>query len=268
MRYNELTLFSDLDGTLILPGYEVPRRNLEAIAAFLEAGGHFAIATGRAVQWVKKYLSHLPVNFPCILSNGSVVYDFERDTYLRRVYLPESVRDYLTRLAVAMPWVGVSAVSDSPVYDFDDEVHMIRHVLGEGPPYEPAIHWRDREDSWFKALLVLPPERCAEALGWLRAQNFPDVEIVQSDRHLVEILPPGSSKGAALESLYQAGLSREKTVGIGDFYNDLELIGTAGVGACVAGAPPELQAASRYITGPCRDGAVADLIESLMRDFP
>ncbi|NLA86727.1 MAG: HAD hydrolase family protein, partial [Clostridiales bacterium] len=48
---------------------------------------------------------------------------------------------------------------------------------------------------------------------------------------------------------------------IGDYYNDLELIETAAVGAVPAGAPDDLKQCADLVVCSCENGAVADFIE-------
>jgi hydroxymethylpyrimidine pyrophosphatase-like HAD family hydrolase len=79
-----------------------------------------------------------------------------------------------------------------------------------------------------------------------------------------EALPDGVSKGTALLRLADMlNIAHENTVGIGDYFNDLTLVSMAGLGATVFGAPKELVDVAQFVTGPCKDGAVADLIEYL-----
>ena len=49
-RYENLLLVSDLDGTLIPRGGIISAENREAVQAFVDGGGRFAIATGRTPE--------------------------------------------------------------------------------------------------------------------------------------------------------------------------------------------------------------------------
>ena len=64
------------------------------------------------------------------------------------------------------------------------------------------------------------------------------------------------------------GISYDRIMGIGDYYNDLELIKTAAVGAATDGAPNDVKsAADVVVVGRSGDGAVADFIEYLEERF-
>ena len=82
MDYSKVVLFSDLDGTLFNDETEVPENNREAIRGFCQAGGIFCISSGRIQSNIKRYIGDIPVNGPCILYNGSAVYDWEKGEFL------------------------------------------------------------------------------------------------------------------------------------------------------------------------------------------
>ena len=49
-KYTGRMIISDLDGTLIPRGGVISAENKAAVKAFVEAGGRFAIATGRTPE--------------------------------------------------------------------------------------------------------------------------------------------------------------------------------------------------------------------------
>ena len=269
MRYNELTIFTDLDGTLLVPDtFEITDKNLSAIRSFLADGGRFAVATGRPLKWVYPIAQRIGVNFPCILCNGGEIFDFEKGVHISKKYLPEAAYGYARQIADAMPWAGVVPICDEPHFDLKHEDRMVDYINKGKPPYQTP-NWRENREPWFKVLFGVPPTRAEELLAFARKAHLPGVRIVTTIDYLVEMIPEGVSKGSVIEDMYATlGLAREKTVAIGDYYNDLEMIHAAGIGACVQGSPDELVAASKYVTCRSEDGAVADLIERLKMDYP
>ena len=82
MRYfvNNFTgclLACDVDDTLMSNGV-IPKRNIEQIENFVAAGGHFSLATGRTVAAVSPVLTQFKRISPCVLANGCMIYDFEK----------------------------------------------------------------------------------------------------------------------------------------------------------------------------------------------
>jgi Cof subfamily protein (haloacid dehalogenase superfamily) len=60
---------------------------------------------------------------------------------------------------------------------------------------------------------------------------------------------PGASKGAALLALAgRLGIPAAETFAIGDGLNDISMLKAAGVSVAMAGAPPSVRAAARFVT--------------------
>jgi hydroxymethylpyrimidine pyrophosphatase-like HAD family hydrolase len=89
------------------------------------------------------------------------------------------------------------------------------------------------------------------------------------DLCIVDILPPGCSKGTALEKLARSrGLVREQVMAIGDNFNDIEMMEYAGSAVIMANSAPELleMALDRgwTVTGTNDEDGVAQVIDSLL----
>src|SRR5438876_758942 len=88
------------------------------------------------------------------------------------------------------------------------------------------------------------------------------INSVFSEDTFLEILPQGSSKGAALEFVAQhLGIPLSEIIAVGDNLNDLEMIRTAGLGVAMGNAPPELRAQAGYVTSTNDEGGLAEVIE-------
>jgi HAD superfamily hydrolase (TIGR01484 family) len=90
-KYKGYLIVSDLDGTLINSKQEISKLNSNAIASFVEEGGLFAVATGRTELNVQPYIKHLKINCPSILYNGAVIYDTNKDSFIKSIYLDKSL---------------------------------------------------------------------------------------------------------------------------------------------------------------------------------
>ena len=75
-KFNGVLLVSDFDDTLYGEDMRITRENVEALTYFTREGGTFTVATGRARPNFAPHASHIPINAPVILSNGSALYDF------------------------------------------------------------------------------------------------------------------------------------------------------------------------------------------------
>ena len=90
-KFTGVLLASDYDNTLLdtesarRSGGEAPRvseRNQAALRYFMEQGGRFAVATGRALAALEHFVDEIPMNAPAIICNGAALYDFSAREYL------------------------------------------------------------------------------------------------------------------------------------------------------------------------------------------
>ena len=98
-------------------------------------------------------------------------------------------------------------------------------------------------------------------------------EYPERDLTILDILPPGVSKGVALRSYAAAhSIQPAEIMAIGDNYNDLEMLEFAGNPVVVAnGAPGMVQIARQKgwrITATNDDDGVAEVIESVLDASP
>lgn len=77
-------------------------------------------------------------------------------------------------------------------------------------------------------------------------------------RLVVEVLPPRTHKGRALQRLARRlGIPRAQVLAIGDYHNDTEMIAWAGIGVAMANAPEAVQRVADWITASNGDDGVA-----------
>ena len=74
-----------MDGTLLNSKGEIPCENSRAVRYFMENGGMFAVATGRAKKSVERFLPGLETNVPSIVHNGSLISDLSTGRIVRQM---------------------------------------------------------------------------------------------------------------------------------------------------------------------------------------
>ena len=89
-KYSGYFLITDMDGTLLNTNKEISLNNQKALAEFTAQGGKFSVATGRSPASAGRWLKQLPINFPCVFYNGSMVKDVAENDILHCAYLQRS----------------------------------------------------------------------------------------------------------------------------------------------------------------------------------
>ena len=261
--FEGILLVSDMDRTLITEDFKVPQRNIEAIDRFISKGGRFTLATGRAASSAAKYLNKVTVNAPAILSNGASIYDLSAHKIIWNTALPLSAEEWLQKVIERFPDVGAELYIDEGIYIVNSNDWTQHHIVNEGFKFENT-DVKNAPHGWQKVLFAGENNRLREVDDFINATDHEGCDFVFSNEMYYEALPKDVNKGTALARLAgMFGIEHKNTVGIGDYYNDMSLVAMAGIGVAVEGAPKELIDVAKFVTGPCSNGAVADLIEYL-----
>ena len=80
----------------------------------------------------------------------------------------------------------------------------------------------------------------------LALKQFPDINLLLTQSDYLEAMPPGVSKGAALQKISEyTDIPLSRMVAFGDGVNDEELIALAGFGVAMADAPEQVRNAAK-----------------------
>jgi hypothetical protein len=248
----------DLDGTLLATfAKEVSRRNAQAVRATQQAGITVVIATGRRMAYSTPLLDPLGLrpDTPLITSNGAVT----------RTLGGESIDHCHLRAQVARELCGILRPFGTLVFTFDR--------LGKGElVLEDLEQAHSRIDIWVEAnrnsIEVVCPLEAALSDGedpiqgmvtgnldkmkaaemalkkspWHAHCECVRTEYPARDLSILDLLPPGVSKGWALERLAtRLGIERREIMAIGDNWNDLEMLQWVGQPVLMSNAAHELK---------------------------
>src|ERR1017187_339688 len=248
----------DMDGTL-LPTFmqKISGRNAKALRAAQAAGITVAIATGRRTAYTAPLLEGLGLraDTPLITSNGAVI----------RTLGGEPIDRCQLEARVARGLCGLLRQFGALVFTFDrpgrgelvledmEQAHgrislwieANRNAIEEVNPLELAL--KDGEDP-IQGMVTggLDKMRLAEnalkASQWSAHCECVRTEYPARDLSILDLLPPGVSKGWALERLAaRLGVDRKETMAIGDNWNDVDMLEWAGQGVMMGNAAAELR---------------------------
>ena len=277
----------DIDGTLLpSAGAAISRRNCAALEEAQAAGIEIVIATGRRQAFATPLLAPVGLRPETVMitSNGAVTRTLAGEA-IHRDFLPvETAR----ALAPVLRSFGTT------VFTFDhgeagelvleslEQAHARialwveanRGSIREVRPLERAF---DGGEAPVQGMVCGSVEAMGRAEACLAASELAgQIEVHRTeyparDLTILDILPPGCSKGAALRRLADGrGIRREHIVAIGDNWNDLEMLETAGQAVVVANGAPDLVVLARqrgWEIGPGNDeDGVAQIVESVLAE--
>lgn len=266
-NFDGVLICTDLDGTLFRNDKSVSKENLDAIEYFKSEGGKFTFITGRMPYFSKDIYDIVKPNVPVGCINGAGIYDFENNRYLYTVALDPSVLDLVQRADENLKDTGIQVNTFERIYFYKDNIAMREFRKITKMP-DIRAHYRDICEPIAKIVFCDHIEDNIKKLEHLLlshelADNF---HFIRSEQCLYEILPKGLNKGTVLEKMTELfGVDKNKTVAIGDFNNDIEMIKSAKVGIAVANARPEVKKVADFVTVSNEESAIAKVIEDIDR---
>ncbi len=258
----------DCDGTLLRGDKTISQENLDAVRRFRSLGGAFALATGRSIPTASDYLDQLDIQMPVILYNGAMIYDPVDRRPLWMATLPEETKTLVERVVAQFPSVGAEVLTgEERLYAVAWNDLIEAHLCGT----YPVPHQRCKPDDvmhlpWIKLLFAIHEDEMPALIDWVEQQHLPGVRTVHSDRELFEVLPQAAGKGNALRRLCDlTGFSLEATAAMGDYYNDLEMVQLAGLGAAPENACEAVRDVAAIVTPSNEENGVAWLVDYLIQ---
>ncbi|MGC9222686.1 MAG: HAD hydrolase family protein [Terracidiphilus sp.] len=276
----------DMDGTL-LPALSqsMSERTGRSLVAAQKAGITVAIATGRRLAYTLPMLEHLNLraDTPLITSNGAVTCTLGGGT----------IDCCHMDARVARGICGVLRPFGIVVFTFNrpgrgelvlEDLHQAhgritlwieanRDAIEVVKPLEMAL--MDGEDpiqgmAAGTVEQMRAAEKALKASEWAADCDCVRTEYPARDLSILDLVPPGVSKGNALEQLAaRVGVDRKETMAIGDNWNDLGMLEWAGQAIVMANAAPELRALAKtrgWKQAPSSDDdGVAVVLESVLK---
>ena len=275
-KFTGILIVSDVDGTYL--SKSALTKNIEAIERFKEQGGLFTFATGRDFPALLEVIPDAAniANAPIIVANGAQIYDFARDKYIYDCPVADKALliDIIKRVLKKYPETGVrfSCEHNMIVPELCD---MLRRDL-EGYSLEklgvtemPMDELVGSDIKIYKVVLV--DRDTAENLEGIRAicKEFDkngELYFAKSYWCGLEVVNVNGSKGQAALQLKDY-VSAQTLYAIGDYENDIEMLKVADISASPENALDEVKRFAKIITSHCDDGAVADLIGIIEREY-
>lgn len=253
---------ADIDGTLITSDRTIPDGVRRSVAAAQSRGVRVCLATGRIWPSAEPYVLGLGADPPAILANGGIVYDFRKDTVLRQVPLAFDHARAVLECLRAFPQLQPHLYANDRVYVgrmnrasdlYRRKDKLIIEEVGDLLAFLPQAPT--------KILIIGDRHALIEAASAIARLPYP-INLVFSEQTYLEILPTGSSKGAALEFVARLlAVAPDAIVAVGDNLNDQEMLRFAGVGVAMGNAPPELQAQADHVTKSNDEEGLAEVID-------
>lgn len=265
---NYKLIVSDFDGTLAKSDTTVSEKNIEAINEYIDAGGIFAVSTGRLPSAILPQVRGLGLKGVLCCCNGAIILDIESGDILFEGRLPF---DTTLSACLKMEEMGLH-IHAFDLWDYysNKDNDMLRYyeklagVKAERITNQKLSEFlSERKMSVYKLIALVDAADNAKISSELSEAKIPNCTVTKSMDLLVEVVNDKLSKGSSLSFLANHfGVDYEKTIAVGDNCNDISMIERAGLGIAVNNAEEALKEKADYVCENNNDNsAIAEVIE-------
>lgn len=245
---------SDIDGTLLRGGMDIPAPVLAAAAAYRAAGGLLAVCTGRSLRSALPVARTLEVNAPCILFSGTALYDAAEERYLWTRPLPAGALACVEQVLSRRPDTAVQVFTRDEIY----VLRRNRRLDQRGIAAENQGPLRALSQVRGEILKLLFVDEDPDALEGLRPLFPSDAfQFAFASRHFAEVVAAGAGKHAAMARLSERlDIPFSRFFAAGDGMTDLEMMRLSGVSYAPENALDPVRRAASRVVPPVEEGGM------------
>jgi hypothetical protein len=267
---NSLKLFAtDLDGTALIDrgvegSYSSPRLKA-ALRALQDSGVAVCLASGRMHESIRIIGAEMGIAGPVISYNGAMLRGAD-DTVIENLTLEPALAEEVVALAEAED-LQLNYYLDGVLYARRIQPWWDLYHGRTSSPMRELTDYRSLAGSSPHKLLIYTDAKRVRALRESLNERFsPRCNLLITSDEYLEFVPLGADKGHSLALLAgRMGLERSQVAAAGDGWNDLGMLGWAGLGIAMEGGRQELRAiADAVVPGPEDDGLARFIEENLL----
>ena len=258
-------IISDIDGTILDKNHQIDSYLPELMPILKQKEIPFVLASARSPLGIAPISKELGIsNFPIACYNGALI--SKGDEVLSQHSIDKKeltfLHDFLKR---EFPTVSINVYSgqDWFVNTLDKWVQIEADITGESPKVTSITDFIKEEQTLVHKLLLIDKADTIQKLqNTLSIMDFPQTDFYLSKDNYLEVTHNQVSKKQALLELanyYQ--LSLTEIMSIGDNYNDIPMIETAGLGVAMGNAPTDVKVCANKVTDSNDQNGVSKAIK-------
>ena len=219
---------------------------------------------------MRKHFKRLDIaDGKAVVINGAAIYDYAEEKYIWSSPLNEHCIDIVRQCVKKFPTLAFQAITDDAVLIFRPTISA--RILATNAQSKVKYYYNfDKmpKENWYKVIFTgIPPAMKALERFVINISNTTE-NLMYSSPWSYEIVNEDTNKGKAVLKLAEMlGVPQENTAAIGDYFNDYEMLKAVGLPACCGQAPRGMKKIAKLVTCHCNLGAVADLIEHIIKNY-
>lgn len=255
-------IVTDLDGTLLNSNHNISPRTEKILREAMQRGIPLILATGKTRTSALHIIDHLGLTTPGVYIQGLMVYSGTGDVLYQQTLASDPAHiaieaaeqgDYTT---VIYSGTRILTKANNAFTDM-----LVKHhepdPVAVGPLRDAIEHY-----PVHKLTFIDEASRITTLRAALQTQIGDRVTLVQALDTMLEVLPPGASKGNGLSHLLELiDMPKENVIAFGDGENDIGMLQLAGIGVAMGNSKPEVQKAANYVTASNDHDGIAEALE-------
>ena len=258
-------IMSDIDGTILDKNHQLDSYLIELMPLLKQCNIPFVLASARSPLGIAPISKELGItDCPIACYNGALI--SLGDKILSQYSIDKSelllLHDFLKK---EFPTVSINVYSgkDWLVNTIDEWVEIEATITGESPKVTSLADFiKDEKTLVHKLLLIDNTDTIQKLQKTLSSIDFPQTNFYLSKDNYLEVTHNQVSKKQALLELanyYQLPLTSIMT--LGDNYNDIPMIETAGLGIAMGNAPRDVKTCAKAVTDSNEQNGVSKAIK-------
>lgn len=268
----------DIDGTITLDKYSVPRPVTDFLRQLQRDGWNIAMATGRPFAFASMVLSEFDFPYVFLPQNGSLALEMPNKKILFRKYISAQMVHLVEKA-----YEGID--SDFIVYagyekgDFcywrpqrfsPEDLHYLEDLQKRQKEKWQSVEKFDALDDFPLIKCFGHETRMDKVASRLRATGKFQVTKIrdpfEEGYYLLLVTDQKASKGASLKEVFALKGRGERVIAAGDDENDISLLQAADIKIAMAHAPESLQQVATFIAPPTRDHGIIKALQMALRN--
>ena len=259
-------LVTDIDGTMAHNDH-IPESVLDTCALLRDQGWEIMVATGRILASARKHIRDTGSLDHAIVYDGArIMSEGTGEEIWGSRLTPETVEWILEAVWDLSP--GIQVFGDEEVFCRPGDNLAKKYFSGLGVPVRSDLEEPRRIDEIFRIIIHGEPCRIQGVGDEIGRSLRGRARSVLAGRGFLDILPPGASKGSALERMIgsESGCGKGVLVAAaGDHLNDLELLEAADISITMRDAPEELLEVADFILPPASEEGFSNILDILRK---
>lgn len=257
-------LVTDIDGT-IAHGDHITGEVAEVCKALRAEGWEIVLATGRILASARKYFTASGASSQAIVYDGARLMDFTSGEEIWGMKLAASVVESVLASAWYLP-LGIQVFGDERVLCRGNDDLAKKYFSSIGVPVDGSLDRPGPIEGVYRIIFYGHPDETGNLQEVLSQSLEEGARTAFAGNRFLDVLPPGVSKGNALERLILAMPADERpsiVAAAGDHMNDLELLEYADIAITMSDAQPALIEMADILLPPASLNGFSGILDPL-----